>query len=299
MMELQDLRILLALARYGSAAAAGRKLKMSHTTVLRTVAEIEARLGYAIFVRTPDGAVATPEGEELLEAARAVEQAMDAAHRRFAGLDDAVAGTVRLATNLPLAELLLPRLTRLRDTAPGVTLELLIAQKFIDLTRNDADVAVRYLRPETRREHPVIVARTLAFTEIAFFGAPAYFDRRGGASPVLALSEHDVIEYTGHEWFSNAARSVSSGPDAHRVLTTDSTDLALAAAAAGLGVCALPCYLGRLRGLVQLGEAIDRSEICVLFAGDMRHVPRIRAVIDAVVAVCAEHEALIPAAAAR
>ena len=299
MMELQDLRILLALAQHGSAAAAGRRLRMSHTTVLRTVAEIEGRLGYAIFVRTPDGAVVTPEGEELLEAARAVEQAMDAADRRFAGLDDAIEGTVRLATNLPLAEMLLPGLSRLRDTAPGVTLELLVAQKFIDLSRNDADVAVRHLRRETRREHPVVVARTLAFAEIAFFGSSGYFDRHGGVPAVLALTGHDVIEYTGHEWSSNAARNGSGAPDTRRVLTTDSTDLALAAVAAGLGVCALPSYLGRLRGLVQLGEAIDRSEICVLFAGDMRHVPRIRAVIDAVVSVCAEHESLLPADAAR
>jgi DNA-binding transcriptional LysR family regulator len=299
MMELQDLRILLALAHHGSAAAAGRKLKMSHSTVLRTVAEIEARLGYAIFVRTPDGAVATPEGEEVLEAARAVEHAMDAANRSFAGLGEAIEGTVRLATNLPLAELLLPRLTGLRDTAPGLTLELLIAQKFIDLMRNDADVAVRHVRPETRREHPVIVARTLAFAEVAVFGASSYFDERGGVPRALELAGHDVIEYTGHEWSSSAARSVSGGRDTHLALTTDSTDLAVAAVAAGLGVCALPCYLGRRRGLVQLGPAIDRSEICVLFASDMGCVPRIRAVIDAVVAACAEHEALIPAAAAR
>src|ERR1043166_1616427 len=92
-------------------------------------AALKARLGYAIFVRTPDGAVATAEGEELLEAARAVEQAMDAANRRFGALDDTVEGTVRLATNLPLAELLLPRLGHLRDTAPMLTLELLINQR--------------------------------------------------------------------------------------------------------------------------------------------------------------------------
>ena len=300
MMELQDLRILLALAQHGSAAAAGRKLKMSHTTVLRTVGELEARLGYAIFVRTPDGVVATPEGEELLEAARAVEQAMDAAARRFAGLDDAVEGTVRLATNLPLAELLLPRLTRLRETAPGVTLELLIAQKFIDLTRNETDVAVRHVRPDRQRAHPVIVARTLAFADVAFFGAPAYFDRCGaprsdGAPGELVLADHDVIEYIGHEWSSAPARRAAGAPGAHRVMTTDSTDLAVAAVTAGLGVCALPCYLGRPRGLVQLGPSIDRLEICALFAGDMHQVPRIRAVIDAVAAACTEHEALLPA----
>jgi DNA-binding transcriptional LysR family regulator len=289
MMELQDLRIVLALARHGSATAAGRKLKMSHTTVLRAVAEIEARLGYAIFVRTPDGAVATAEGEELLEAARAVEQAMDAANRRFGALDDTVEGTVRLATNLPLAELLLPRLGQLRDTAPMLTLELLINQRSVDLAR-DADVAVRHLRPDADRDHPLIVVRTAASAELAWFASDDYVRRRGAAGPDLA--GHDVIDYTGHEWSSRAARSAAADPRASRIITTDSTHVALAAVAAGLGVCALPCYLARPRRLVQLGAAVDRSDIAVLFAGDMGHVPRIRALIDAVTAALTDCEAL-------
>jgi len=288
-MELQDLRIVLALARHGSAAAAGRKLKMSHTTVLRAVAEIEARLGYAIFVRTPDGAVATAEGQELLEAARAVEQAMDAANRRFGGLDDTVEGTVRLATNLPLAGLLLPRLGQLRDAAPALVLELLINQRSVNLAR-DADVAVRHLRPDADRSHPLIVVRTVASAELAWFASDDYVRRRGAAGPELA--GHDVIDYTGHEWSSRAARTAAADPRASRIITTDSTHVALAAVAAGLGVCALPCYLARPRGLVQLGAAVDRSDIAVLFAGDMGHVPRIRTLIDAVTAALTDCEAL-------
>jgi DNA-binding transcriptional LysR family regulator len=290
LIELQDLRILLALARHGSAAAAGRKLKMAHTTVLRTVADIEARLGYAIFVRTPAGAVATSEGEELLEAARAVEQAMDAARRRRAGLTDAIDGTVRLATNLPLAELLLPRLTGLRDTAPALRLELLINQTFVDLARNDADVAVRHVRVDTHRDHPVIVVRTVAHADVAWFAAADYVERRGRPDP-LDLAGHDLVEYSGHECSTGAARPEARR--ATRVLTTDSTHLAIGAVAAGLGVCALPCYLGRQRGLIELGAPIERSDICVLFAGDMQHVPRIRVVIDAVAAACADHDALV------
>jgi DNA-binding transcriptional LysR family regulator len=289
MMELQDLRIVLALARHGSAAAAGRKLKMSHTTVLRAVAEIEARLGYAIFVRTPDGAVATTEGQELLEAARAVEQAMDAANRRFGGLDDTVVGTVRLATNLPLAGLLLPRLGQLRDTAPRLALELLINHRSVDLSR-DADVAVRHLRPDADRNHPLIVVRSVVSAELAWFASDDYVRRRGAPDPELA--GHDVIDYTGHEWSSRTARAAAADPRASRIITTDSTHVALAAVAAGLGVCALPCYLARPRGLVQLGAAVDRSEIAVLFAGDMSHVPRIRALIDAVTAALIDCEAL-------
>jgi hypothetical protein len=64
-------------------------------------------------------------------------------------------------------------------------------------------------------------------------------------------------------------------------------------------VCALPCYLARPRGLVQLGPAVDRSDIAVLFAGDMGHVPRIRTVIDAVTAALTDCEALAAGGGAR
>jgi DNA-binding transcriptional LysR family regulator len=214
---------------------------------------------------------------------------MDAANRRFGGLDDTVVGTVRLATNLPLAGLLLPRLGQLRDTAPGLALELLINQRSVDLSR-DADVAVRHLRPDADRSHPLIVVRSVASAELAWFASGDYLRRRGAPEPGLA--GHDVIDYTGHEWSSRTARAATADPGASRIITTDSSHVALAAVAAGLGVCALPCYLARPRGLVQLGAAIDRSEIAVLFAGDMSNVPRIRTLIDAVTVALTDCEAL-------
>lgn len=290
MMELQDLRILLALSRHRSAVAAGRKLKIAHTTVLRAIADIEEKVGYAIFVRTPDGAVATPEGEELIKAALTVEGAVNAVTRHRAALDGSLAGTVRLATNLPLAELLLPQLSRLRAAAPALTLELLINQRYVDLRCNDADLAVRHVSPQTRRDDPVVVVRTVAVIELAFFGSVEYVQRRGGVPATRQLVDHDVIEYSGHEWASGA---VIAPGRATTVMTTDSTHVAVDAVASGLGVCMLPCYVGRLHGLVQVGAPVDRTEVCVLVSRDLAHVPRIRVVIDTIAAICAAHEALI------
>lgn len=293
MMELQDLRILLALSRHRSAVAAGRKLKIAHTTVLRAIAAIEEKVGYAIFVRTPDGAVATPEGEELLKAALTVEGAVNAVTRHRAAFDGSLAGTVRLATNLPLAELLLPQLSRLRTAAPALTLELLINQRYVDLRCNDADLAVRHVSPQTRRDDPVVIVRTVAVIELAFFGSVEYVQRRGGVPATRQLVDHDVIEYSGHEWASGAVRAAIASGRATTVMTTDSTHVAVDAVASGLGVCMLPCYVGQLHGLVQVGAPVGRTEVCVLFARDLAHVPRIRVVIDTIAAICAAHEALI------
>src|SRR5215468_9787249 len=145
-MEWQDLRILLAVARARSVVAAGRDLAVAHTTVSRRLAALELHRP-ALFARAPGGLVPTPEGEALLERARAVEDAMQALDRRMSSLAGRLEGTVRLATNLPWGELLIPRLGRLRERAPGVTLHVQISNALVDLARHEADVAVRAIPP--------------------------------------------------------------------------------------------------------------------------------------------------------
>ncbi|HEY0988673.1 MAG TPA: LysR family transcriptional regulator, partial [Kofleriaceae bacterium] len=98
-MEWQDLRILLAVARTGSVVAAGRELAVAHTTVSRRLAALQSP-GAPLFTRGASGLQPTPEGEALLERARAVEDAMHALDRRIAGLSGRLEGTVRVATNL-------------------------------------------------------------------------------------------------------------------------------------------------------------------------------------------------------
>jgi DNA-binding transcriptional LysR family regulator len=177
-MEWQDLRILLAVARTGSVVAAGRELAVAHTTVSRRLAALELHRP-ALFTRTPGGLVPTPEGEALLERARAVEDAMQALDRRMSSLAGRLEGTVRLATNLPWGELLIPRLGRLRERAPGVTLHVQISNALVDLARHEADVAVRAIPPGQAPAWSNVVARKLATVGFALFGGERYFARRG------------------------------------------------------------------------------------------------------------------------
>jgi DNA-binding transcriptional LysR family regulator len=283
-MEWQDLRILLAVARTRSVVAAGRELAVAHTTVSRRLAALELHRP-ALFARTPGGLVPTPEGEALLERARVVEDAMQALDRRMANLAGRLEGTVRLATNLPWGELLIPRLGRLRERAPGVTLHVQVSNVLVDLARHEADVAVRAIPPGQTPAWSNVVARKLATVGFALFGGECYFARRGERpGPIADLAGHEVITYGGNfPWQPGAALIAAAGPRARCVMTTNQLHGAAEAVAAGLGLAVMPCFLGEARGLVQLSSPIDSDEVHVAFAADMQHVPRVRAVIDTVI----------------
>ena len=283
-MEWQDLRILLAVARTGSVVAAGRDLGLAHTTVSRRLAALELD-GPALFVRAAAGVTPTPEGDALLERARAVEEAMLALDHRIANLSDRLEGTVRIATNLPWGELLMPALGRLRERAPGLILHIQISNALVDLARHEADVAVRVVPPGRTPTWSSVVARKLVSAGFALFGSARYFERRGDRpAPVSDLAGHEVIIYGGNfPWQPGAALLAGSGDRVRRVMTTNNLHGAAEAAAAGFGLAVLPCFLGEARRLIPLSSPIEHDDVYIAFAADMQHVPRVRAVIDTVV----------------
>jgi DNA-binding transcriptional LysR family regulator len=292
--EWQDLRILLAVARTGSVVAAGRELAVAHTTVSRRLAALEQDRP-ALFVRTGSALVPTPEGEALLERARGVESAMQALDRRIADLSGRLEGTVRVATNLPWGERLVAALGRLRERAPGLTLHVQISNALVDLARHEADVAVRGMPPGRSPGWSNVVARKLVSAGFALFGSPRYFERRGEqVRPIEDLAGHDVVTYGGNfPWQPGAALLEAAGARVHRAMTTNHPHGAIEAAAAGIGLVVVPCFLGHARGLVQLTSPLDHEDVYVAFAADMQDVPRVRAVIDAIVeAVRADLEQL-------
>lgn len=293
-MEWQDVRILLAIARTGSVVAAGRELAVAHTTVSRRLAALEQDRP-ALFGREASGLVPTPEGEALLERARGVENAMQALDRRIADLSGRLEGTVRVATNLPWGEQLIPALGRLRQRAPGLTLHVQISNALVDLARHEADVAVRVLPPGRSPRWSNVVARKLVSAGFALFASPRYFERRGEPiRPIDELSGHDVVTYSGNfPWQPGEALLEAAGARVRCAMTTNHSHGAIEAAAAGLGLVIVPCFLGHARGLVQLTSPLDHEDVYVAFAADMQNVPRVRAVIDTIVeAVRADLEQL-------
>ena len=272
----EDLRIVLAVADASSLAAAARRLGVHHTTVLRRVAAFEKSLGIRLFDRLPTGYALTARGEELVAAARAMAETVTALERRLRGQDLRLEGELRVSTTDTLMNSVLPaHLAAFRERHPGILVEVSTANEMANLTRRDADVAIRpVLEPPES-----LVGRRICGVAFAPYAAPAY----------LARSGHDPAAFAVHRWLApDASLAVSSVarwmrttlPGAEIALRADSLVGLRDGARAALGVAALPCYLGDTTpGLVRLSPPIPEmaTALWVLTHDDLRRTARIRA----------------------
>lgn len=122
-----DLRYFLAVARAGSVAGAAKHLRVNHSTVLRRLGNLEARLGVRLFERLPAGYAMKPVGEFLAERLSSVGANIETAQRQLSGLDSRLSGTIRLTTTDTLMQgLLMPHLGEFRKAHPGIQLQLVV-----------------------------------------------------------------------------------------------------------------------------------------------------------------------------
>lgn len=272
-----DLRYMLALARAGSLAAAARTLRVSHTTVLRRVGALEASQGVRLFERLRTGYVLTAGGEEMLAAAQSMAEVVTDLERRLAGQDLRLEGLVRIATvDTLVASLLPPLLAGFQEEHPGVVLELTTSADLADLAHRDADVAIRVSDSPPEQ----LVGRRIGPVGLAIYGA------RGTAPRALRDDELPAQRWVGPSDAlagANLARWMRDRiPAAQVVLQADSIVGLAQAAAAGIGIAALPCYLGEVDpGLERVSAgrvALDRpADLWVLTHQDLRSTARVRA----------------------
>ena len=274
-----DLQYILAVADRRTLAAAGRALGVSHTTVLRRIASVEATFGVRLFDRLPSGYALTPAGEEVLAPARELSEGIATLERRLAGRDLRLEGLVRVATlDTLMAALLPPVLAAFQVEHPGVELEVSSAVAMANLSRRDADVAIRVSSspPET------LVGRRLASVGMGVCG-----DLPAGAS------DWTLDEWSAQRWIApsdalaetNIARWMRTAlPDAHVVFRADSAVAMAQAAESGVGLAALPWYLApAFRGLGWRPLPVPLEApagLWVLSHLDLRRTPRVRAFTD-------------------
>src|SRR6202041_4152852 len=96
MIDWDDVRYFLAVARGGSVRAAAERLKVNHSTVLRRIAQLEERLGTQMFEKLPSGYRLTEAGEEVLELGNQMEASSNQLETRVFGRDQNVRGLLRV-----------------------------------------------------------------------------------------------------------------------------------------------------------------------------------------------------------
>lgn len=282
-MNWDDLRHFLVLAETGSFSGAARALGLDHTTVARRVAALEAALGVRLVDRLPRAVVLTDEGRRIAEISDAMRREAHGVMRAARGMDAGLAGTVRVSAPPAFARhVVVPRVAALRRRHPGIVLELNGDQAFVDLDRREADIAIRLSRPA--REG--LIGRKLGDLGFGLFAAPEYLHSRAEAEWEFIARDGVPVVLPQDAWLEAYRKE---RPVAFR---GNESGMLLAAARAGVGVALLPYFVVPPdSGLVELrcAEPLPHREIWMAVHDDLRHAPRVRAVMDFLAEVVAAH----------
>lgn len=286
MKDWNDLQFVLAVQRTGTLTAAAKMLGIDHSTAFRRLNALETRLEVRLFERLPGGTYQpTPAGERMAVAAERMEDEALALDRDIAGQDRQLTGQLRVTSSETLAySRLTGHLAAFRQVHPGIVVELVIDNRVLSLSRREADIALRPIRPKEAE----LWGRKLAGVAWTFYASPAYLETRGGLSANLAdLKQHALIgwEETASGIMA-AAWLARHAPAAGFVYRTNSLVNQLVAAKAGMGVALLPCYLGDSEpGVTRaLREPVSElaGELWIITHADLKGTARVRALFDLV-----------------
>jgi DNA-binding transcriptional LysR family regulator len=285
-----DLRTFLALAGEGKLTAAARRLDVSHPTIARRIKALESTIGARLFDRLPDGFVLTSAGEELLADAQAMEQAAESIDRRSAGLTDTAHGTVRLSAGEAMTHFLASHLRRLRRNLEQVEIELASSHMLANLSRREADLLIREQVPDLAS----IVTRRLGRIAYAVYASP------GLASAETPREKLRRLPWVGfdddHAYMSGQNRMLELAGGTRPSIRVNNWLVLREAARAGAGLAVLPCYLGDGDpGLHRIGRVLEDipGDQWLLVHRDLRALPRVRAVMDALIGLFEEERATL------
>lgn len=284
MLEWDDLRHFLAIARHGTLTAAARALAVQQSTMGRRLEAMEERAGARLLEKTPSGFVLTAAGEAILGNVERIEAEALAVERAISGKDVRLDGTVRLtAIESFTAVVLTPIVTAFRAKYPGIMLDLLTDVRPLSLTKREADIALRLFR---FTQHDLAVRKVAEFAT-AVYASRDYLDRVGVPDFAAGAPGHDVLLLNEElmtmpemTWFAGFTGQASVA------LRANSRYALCAAAEAGMGIVCLQRYLGDQAQLVPIATptAAPLRELWMGVHNDIRHTPRIRAVTEFIAA---------------
>lgn len=282
-MNWDNTRIFLAVVRTGTLRGAAQRLGVDQATVGRRLAAMEAELSAKLFLRTSTALVLTSAGEALVAPAEAMEQAAHTIERRVAGTDEQLAGTIRVATTDTLAAaFVLPAIAQLRQTHPGIDVVCMSSKRIANLTKREADVAVRTLRPDA----PDLIVRRIAQLETGVYASRSYVAARGMPEEGGAFVGHDLVLYPRNEvpwmWDDLCGEPITRG---RVVLQSSSAMTIFEAVAAGIGITELVCR--RADAHPQLVRVLPNrrstQDVWLVTHADLHKTARVRALMECIV----------------
>ena len=290
MLDWDDLKFVLAVARSGAALSASHDLKVNQTTVTRRIARIERALGALLFERQQSGYRLTEAGQRVADAAEAIERQVQDIEVDVAARRRAVSGLVRFTCPETVAShMVAPWLGDFRRLHPEVRIEVINSDTMLDLGKGEADVAMRVGLEPTGVG---VVARRLPDRLWAAYCSRSYAREHGMPSVPEDMRQHALVGLEGAQarlpsslWFEALV-----GPD-HIPLRCNSLSNVVQTIRAGLGIAMLPCSIGETQPeLIRCLPPVPalNAQTWLLVRGEMRLAPHVRAFVDFLAARMAE-----------
>lgn len=288
-----DLRLVKAIAEARNLPAAATRLGIDHSTAFRRLRQIERTLGGPLFEKHRSGYTLTSAGDEVSALADRVEADIVSVLRRLAGSEIDLTGELRITTNdTLLVELLTPLFAAFCVAYPGLRLDVILSNAALNLSKRDADIAIR------ASDHPpdTLVGRRVARIGWALYGRAADFPE-----PDLP----DIEALHGKRWVAlgdnlatlKAVRYIKAHVAPERVVYRVNSVLGLAEAVeAGIGIGHLPCFIAGARpALKRIGQVNPEfgADLWLLTHPDLRQAPRVRTCLDFLAQEIARRRAFI------
>ncbi len=276
-LDWDEFRLVKAIADARSLVGAAQALELNHSTIFRRLAAVETAIGARLFERSRAGYQPTAAGEEMIGLATGMADSIIDFERRVAGRDAKSTGELRVTMVDSMAiSLLPPILARFRAVNPGVQLDLIVAAQSLNLSRRDADVAIRTTNepPEALVGRRICVARWAVYASADL--AAEFAARVVAAAPWIGFGDN-FAPPLGKRWVDE-----NIGPR-RQVCRVNSVLGMVEAAALGVGAAILPCFLGDPRPeLSRVGAPLAELDVdlWILTHADLRHSARVRAFME-------------------
>lgn len=237
----EDLKYFLALAKHGKLQHAAKALQSNHTTVYRRIKSFEEKTNRKFFNSTPTGYILTMAGEKLLQEILDLEERMDGINRYLDGIDDSLHGNITLTTTSSMAMSVMPKiLANLKQKAPDLMIELKVSAGFFNLTKREADIAIRPCL--TPPEH--LIGKNLGKVQFALFASEDYLKHSPTNAKVinnltqhqLLCLDHNFSHLLSKQWFDKFIKEQKN------IYYVDDLTVMARLCAEGLGLAVLPTY---------------------------------------------------------
>jgi DNA-binding transcriptional LysR family regulator len=281
----QDLVVFAAVANAGGIRSGADALDLPRSTVSRHLEALESALGGRLVTRSTRRFALTELGVQLLEHCARLQGVLDAVRQIAAHAASEPTGTLRVATSQIIGEELLPAvIAEYLGRFPKVSVEVRLANEFVDLRRAGLDLAVR---TGPLRDATDLFATRLGVSVKGCYASPAYVKARGAPVTPSELAQHDciVVATKSHATWNFRGRQGDSYADVNGRLAVDSYALGRRACVEGVGITCLPgLYAAPYLETGELVPVLDRfwprTELYAVHASGQPAPPKIRAFIE-------------------